>query len=317
MKKEQIIALVIGILCALAVVGVGIGMLVWQEDAPAPGKTPGTTQQTAIGGETNATKETTETQDTQETTGTDSSSGTEETKQTEKEDEDSTQSTEDKQEETPAAPPVEDLPPMVEISPEKDPQTGEPEKLTFPCVVPGYDLTLEKLAPFDGMYVEDGTNANVTQVAMLMVKNNGDYPIEYAQISVEYGEAQLIFDISALPAGETLVVQEKTRKSVPQGDVTKAQALVVQRAEMEMSQEQIRVTDNGDNTITVENLTDQTIPTTRVFYKYFMKDENLFVGGIAFTVRLWNMPAGGKMTIQPAHYNSTTGRVVMVRTYDQ
>lgn len=215
---------------------------------------------------------------------------------------------------TPPAP--EDLPSSVVIPPEKDPETGEEIGISFPCQIPGYELTIEKMAPYSGMFVEDGTNANVQNVAMLLVKNNGDFPVEYAQIRVICGQEELLFDISALPTGEKLVVQEKNGKTISNDTATSATALIVQRANMEMSAGKIQVTDNGDNTLTVKNLTKETIPTVRVFYKYYMEDEKLFVGGIAFTVRVSRLGAGASVTIQPSHYTSQTSRVVMVLTYN-
>lgn len=212
--------------------------------------------------------------------------------------------------------PPEEQPPSVVIPPEKDPQTGEEIGISFPCQIPGYDLTIEKMAPYNGMFVEDGSNAISQNVAMLLVKNNSDFPVEYTQIRVACGQEELLFDISALPEGEQLVVQEKTGKTISAGKATSASALVVQRANMEMSESEVQVTDNGDNTLTVKNLTNETIPTVRVFYKYYMEDEKLFVGGIAFTVRISRLGAGASVTIQPSHYTSQTSRVVMVLTYD-
>lgn len=210
----------------------------------------------------------------------------------------------------------EEQPPSVVIPPKKDPQTGEEIGISFPCQIPEYDLTIEKMAPYNGMFVEDGSNTNSQNVAMLLVKNNGDFPVEYTQIRVVCGQEELLFDISALPAGEQLVVQEKTGKTISESKATSASALVVQRANMEMSESKVQVTDNGNNTLTVRNLTNETIPTVRVFYKYYMEDENLFVGGIAFTVRISRLGAGASVTIQPSHYTSQTSRVVMVLTYD-
>lgn len=212
--------------------------------------------------------------------------------------------------------PPQDLPPVVEILPEKDPETGKPTSIEFPCQIPEYGLILDRIAPYTGMFVEDGSNSQAENVAMLLVQNNGDYPLEYTQIRVKYADAELLFDFSALPVGEALVVQEKDRKAVPAGQAEAATALVVQRANMEMSQDKVRVTDNGDNTLTIENLTGETIPTVRVFYKYFMEEEGLFVGGISFTVRVTGLGPNGKVTVQPTHYTSKTGRVVMVLTYD-
>lgn len=214
------------------------------------------------------------------------------------------------------APLPEDLPPAVTIPTETDPVTGESTGLHFPCRVEGYDLVIEKLAPFSGLFVEDGSNGQIEDVAMLLVRNDGDFPVEYTRLSVKYGEETLLFDISALPVGESVVVQEKEGKKIPEGVVDASEALVVQRAELEMSQDQVSVTDNGDNTLTIRNLTDKMIPTIRVFYKYHMGDEGVFVGGIAFTVRVTRLAAGASITIQPSHYTSETSRVVMVLTYD-
>ena len=206
--------------------------------------------------------------------------------------------------------------PSVVIPPKKDPQTGEELGISFPCQIPGYDMTIERIAPYDGMFVEDGSNADTQNVAMLLVKNDGDFPVEYAQIRVMCEQEELLFDISALPAGEQLVVQEKNGKTIAESKATSASALVVQRANMEMSEGKVQVSDNGDNTLTIKNLTNETIPTVRVFYKYYMENEDLFVGGIAFTARISRLGAGTSVTIQPSHYTSQSSRVVMVLTYD-
>ena len=228
---------------------------------------------------------------------------------------DSSQETDPPYEEEPTTPP-QDQPPSVVIPPEKDPETGEEIGISFPCTIPGYDISIEKMGPYSGIFVEDGSNANVKNVAMLMVKNNGDYPVEYIQIRVLCGQEELLFDVSALPAGERLVVQEKTGKTILAEKATSASALVVRRADMEMSESRVQVVDNGDNTLTVKNLSNETIPTIRVFYKYYMEDENLFIGGIAFTVRVSMLGAGASVEIQPSHYTSRTSRVVMILTYD-
>ena len=269
---------IIGILCIVLVLLVALVAILLDREAPKP--VSGTIQ-------TEATDET----------------------QPAGEQQDPTEDTEDGTE------PSQDLPASVIVPPEKDPETGE-MGISFPCQIPGYGLTIEKLAAYSGMFVEDGSNANTSNVAMLLVKNDGDFPVEYTQIRVMWEQEELLFDISALPVGEKLVVQEKTGKALAEGKAASASALVVQRADMEMSEGKVKVTDNGDNTLTIENLTDETIPTVRVFYKYYMEEEDLLVGGIAFTVRVTRLGAGASTTIQPSHYTSQTSRVVMVLTYD-
>lgn len=200
-----------------------------------------------------------------------------------------------------------------EVTPPDNTQT---EKELFPYTVAGYDLEIQKLAPYNGMFVEDGTNTTVENVAMLLVHNKSKLPVEYAEIVIDCGSEQLQFTISALPAGEKVVVQEKNAKPVPAEKATTITATVAQREDMALSKSQIEVTDNGNNTLTIRNLTDKAIPTVRVFYKYYMEEEDVFVGGIAFTVRITRLNAGASVTVQPSHYTSTTSRVVMVLTYD-
>ncbi len=192
----------------------------------------------------------------------------------------------------------------------------DPSDPALPYLLADYGLVIEKLAPYQGMYVEDGSNAQDVNAAMLMVYNDSSYPVEYTQLSVQCGKEVLTFDISAMPAGARVVVQEKNGKPLPEGQLESIDAIAVQRAELEMSEDKIRVTDNGNNTLTIENLTDELIPTVRVFYKYYMEQENIFVGGIAFTVRITRLGAGASVTIQPSHFTSQTSRVVMALTYD-
>ncbi len=214
------------------------------------------------------------------------------------------------QEQEEIIPPSEGVSSKVEI-----PATDGTGGLQFPCEVPGHNLRIEKLAPYTGIFVEDGTNQQVTDVAMILVKNTGDSAVEYAEITVDYPDKTLCFQITALPAGERMVVQEKSGNVVPKGVAGRASALVVHQAQMHITPE-ISVVDNGDNSLTVKNLTNQTIPTVRIFYKYYMKNENMFVGGIAFTVRITSLGPESTMVVSPSHYNSQTSRVVMATIYE-
>ena len=307
-KKKWII---VSFLCLLVLLLAVAVMLIL--NPPAKQKQETLSQQQTE--QTTPNKENTETkpenQETQKTGNTETNTDQTDSQKTDKTDSEKTDKTDpDTQEETTTQPP-EELPPFVEIPDTDETQEG----LQFPCQVPGYDLVIEKIAPYTGLYVEDGSNAQVAEVAMLLIRNQGAYAVEYTEITVEYQEKTLVFRISALPAGESMVVQENSGNAVPDSLPVKASALVVQRSQMQIASE-ISVTDNGDNTLTIRNLTDETLPTVRVFYKYYMEEEDLFVGGIAFTLRITKLPGNGSVTVQPSHYVSETSRVVMAQVYD-
>ena len=196
---------------------------------------------------------------------------------------------------------------------ESDKQTSF--DVEFPCEIGETGLRIEKLAPYSGVYLEDGTGDQVSDVAMILVHNTKDQDIEYAEICIEYKNETLQFQLSALPAGARVVLQEKQRKKIPSEEAVKCTAMVIPHAQMGMAQDQVFVIDNGNDTLTVKNLTTNTIPSVRIFYKHFDKEEHIFLGGIAFNIKLTELKGDAMITIQPAHYASDSCNIVMVATY--
>ena len=198
----------------------------------------------------------------------------------------------------------------------RDPDTGSPV-IAFPCRVNPYGLVIEKIGNYTGKYVEDGSNTTVNGVAMILVRNESGHDIQYATLSMKYDDVTLLFEISALPAGGTAVVQEKARRGVPDGDPRACDALVVQQAQPGFTAEQVSVTENEDGSLTVTNLTDETIPALRVFYKYYLEEEQIYVGGIAFASKVTQLRPHSSATIRPTHYEKGSSRIVMVAAYEE
>ena len=227
--------------------------------------------------------------------------------------------TSDEQEVVSDAPdmPIEDQEPIsskVVVSTEERSEDGF---IKFPCEISGYDLVIEKLGSYSGAYVEDGTNEMVSEAAMILVKNTGNKAIEYAEITLHFQDDTLFFKISALPAGESVVTIEQAKKRIPVLKISDCVATVIEKDSMEQADEVISVHDNGDNTLTIKNLTNQEIPMARVFYKYYLEQENAYLGGIAFTAKLTALGAKEEVTIQPSHFESESCKIVMSTVYDE
>lgn len=208
-----------------------------------------------------------------------------------------------------------DMSSSVVITPEVT-EDGQKAYIGFPCEIEGHDLIIERLDGFSGSYVEDGTNQEMSDIAMISVSNEGDTAIEYAEIVLKCEDDTLLFVLSALPAKGRAYVQEKNQKVMPDGGAVECSAVVVHKEEMEMSEKEVSVKENNDNTLTIKNKTDEMIPMIRVFYKYYDKKEKLYLGGIAFTARITELGAGEEITIQPSHYVKENSKVIRVSTYD-
>ena len=80
-----------------------------------------------------------------------------------------------------------------------------------------------------------------------------------------------------------------------------------------MSEDLVSVEDNGDNSITVTNLTDKTLSDIKVHFKNYLPEDDVYVGGITYTITLKDLEAGASMGVSASHYDSTYSKLVEVR----
>lgn len=168
-----------------------------------------------------------------------------------------------------------------------------------------YSIGIRSLGGYDGLFIEDGSDAEVTGVLALQFTNNGTDAIQYAEYAFQVGNETLCFKLSDLPAGYSAVVLEANRHPYDSAEILKLTDRVVATAEsFSFANEQVLVVDNGDDSLTLMNLTNETLPVVRVYYKFYYEAENVFVGGITYTAKGRDIPAGGSVTIHPSHYVS-------------
>lgn len=181
-----------------------------------------------------------------------------------------------------------------------------------------YSVSVTALGGYDGLFIEDGSDEPVTGVLALQFRNDGSQAIAYAEYVFRAGEATLSFQLSNLPAGESAVVLEAGRHAYDSAEALKlTDRLVAFVDELTFASDQVLLVDNSDNSLTLMNLTDRTLPVVRVFYKYWYEDEQTFVGGITYTAKGRNIPAGGSVTIRPSHYVSDGCVLMGSGVYDE
>ena len=177
------------------------------------------------------------------------------------------------------------------------------------------DITIQRINAYSGIFIEDGSDKEVKNVAAIEVKNTSNKPLEFAQIQLYNGSKKLVFDVSTLPANSSAVVMEKNKasfnssKGVTYGGTT---AGYVNSLEKASSIKCKKVKNNG---IEVTNTSSKNIPCVRVFYKY-KSSEGYYVGGITYTAKVEGLKAGASQTIYPSHFASDGGEIMMVKAYN-
>ena len=176
-------------------------------------------------------------------------------------------------------------------------------------------IIIQRVNGYSGIFIEDGSDKEVKNVAAIEVKNTSNKPLEFAQIQLYNGSKKLVFDVSTLPANSSAVVMDKNKvsfnssKGVTYGGTT---AGYVNSLEKASSIKCKKVKNNG---IEVTNTSSKNIPCVRVFYKY-KSSEGYYVGGITYTAKVKDLKAGASQTIYPSHFASDGGEIMMVKAYN-
>ena len=194
--------------------------------------------------------------------------------------------------------------------------TSNGDKVSSNYNAPDASLTIQRINGYSGMFIEDGSDKEVKNVAAIQVKNTSKQVVEYAKIELYNGDKKLVFEVSTLPANSSAVVMEKSKTTFDSSkNVTYGKSTVAYTDKLEKSSDiKYKVLDN--NGIEVTNKSKKDIACVRVFYKY-KSEEGYYVGGITYVAKVNNLKAGTSETIYPSHFATDGGQVMMVKTYDK
>lgn len=186
----------------------------------------------------------------------------------------------------------------------------------FPHLIPNSSLSIRAVKSYSGVFIENGSDKDVSDIAAIILDNKGSEHVEYAKITLKCEGKEFVFEAKTLPAGATMVVQESTGAKYMKGEYKEAHAEIATMDKMEMSETLVKVRENQNGALEITNITNADIPCVRVFYKFYMEDVNVSVGGITYTSKITELKAGETRIITPSHYDKDVSRVMMVRTYD-
>ena len=169
----------------------------------------------------------------------------------------------------------------------------------------GADLYCLEFASYSGVYVEDGKNEEVEDVAMILVENRSLQYLDQATITYIYGNKYATFVLTGLPAGEKCWVMEKNKLTVEDGYSFYFEDCVTSfKSEIIKVPEQLQV-DAKDNTLTIENTSPNTLENVAVYYKNTYADGN-YLGGITYVMNFGTMEPGDTICKESGHFSESS-----------
>lgn len=157
--------------------------------------------------------------------------------------------------------------------------------ISFPYTVSGTDIVVEQISSYNGYYIEDGQDQAVSNVAAIVVTNKGS-DLEFLGIGIAQVGISLTFSGSQIPSGATVIILEQNKAAYNGAACYSCTATVNRIEKFSMEEGRIKIEQEVDGTFTVYNISEETLPSVRVQFKKYLPGEDIYVGGITYTVTI-------------------------------
>lgn len=176
----------------------------------------------------------------------------------------------------------------------------------------GGELCIIDIREYAGVYMEDGSDEAVQGLLSLVLENRSEQALQYARITLDYGDAQALFEVTNLPAGGQAVLLEKARMAY-RADAP-VQACAENTAWLDafpMYPELFEIT-TADNVINIRNISGEDL-TGDIFVYYKNVGGGIYYGGITYRVRIEGGLKDGELRqLMTSHYYEDASEILMV-----
>ena len=196
---------------------------------------------------------------------------------------------------------------------EVKPQLHEGNGITLPYAVEGTTVVVKQLAAYDGPFIEDESNAEVTNIAALVLYNYGEQTIEQMEVVLLQGKDRLQFYAETiLPDTMTLVLETNKMpyKSEPCADCI---AYTLYETVDYLQENDFKITELGLNCISIQNLTGKRLENIKLYHKSWLLEPGIFVGGVATITYVGDLEPQETVLVYPQRYASGYSKVLQVK----
>ena len=178
----------------------------------------------------------------------------------------------------------------------------------------GSDISITKIGAYTGAFVEDGSNEVLSGVLMLMIVNEGEEAVEYAELVMPTDTGDAHFSVSTLLPGTTMVLLEQNRMAYTgneQVEQIQVSSVAMFNRELSMCEDQLKL-QILDGAINVTNISGKDIEgDVVIYYKNYAQD--IYYGGITYRLRIQGgIQANEVKQMTASHFSGSGSRVVFV-----
>lgn len=183
------------------------------------------------------------------------------------------------------------------------------QKETEPQVIKTFELkdekiTAENVSPYEGAYLEYGDVETVSGLYAMNFTNTDDQTIQSAQLVFSDGTQELSFWLEMLPAGQSVIVAEQNQLSVAAEELIFVDSTITYLEAGLEKADCVKVSNNKDGTVKVENVTEEMLPLVRVFFRPADTNGNP-IGGPCKSLMVDGIEAGASVNVSAEGWDET------------
>lgn len=165
-----------------------------------------------------------------------------------------------------------------------------------------HELVCLEYSSFSGAFPEDGTGRPVQNVAAMLIRNDSGKFLDYALVQCDIGTGTGTFKVTGLPAGKAVWVLEQDGKTVAPEDKFAVSdcADYSFRSDAIQNTDKLKVVTSG-STVTVTNVSNETLENVCIYYKSVHSDGNFF-GGITYMLGFDTLEPDQTAQKQSSHF---------------
>lgn len=188
----------------------------------------------------------------------------------------------------------------------------EAVETALPYHIPGTPLVVEAFVSYEGEYFEDLSFDMVCNVAALVVRNMSSKSVSISEICIsgEFGEYKFL--LKYLPAYESAMIIERSRKNYMVEKFSSINATVCYEDQNWKSK--FSVANCNETTIAVTNMSKEYIAEAWVHYKMQYPDADLYMQGNAFSACTGALRPGETVYLELRNYSRTCSKIVCVES---
>ena len=175
-------------------------------------------------------------------------------------------------------------------------------------------LEITQIKDYTGIYMEDGTDEAVSGVLMILVRNSGEQPVQYAEITLDCNGEKANFSVSTLNPGASAVLLEKNRMAYdPDAAYGSAECTHVAffNEPLSLCEDKLQI-QRLDGALNITNISDTDLDENiTIYYKYY--SNGIYYGGITYRITLeGGLKAGELRQLMVKHFYDPGSEIVMV-----